>query len=261
MPRFLEQILESYFGAYKEMITAEQMDENNVIVSFPFHYVGNHRVEVAVTLTPQPRGRFLISDMGRTIGELKEYGYAVAPSLLSRMVDIARPAKVRIVDDNLIMDCKPEDIGANLHTFAEAAKTIGDAYLAYHVKAPSEKRLIDAIREVFAAREIAYKLRQKVHGKIDVHPVDFYIPPNGHPGLAMGVLGGYNTHTIAQVWYFKCQDMRAFNSRLKVGLVYDVDESTRSQRSQDILRDVADFALPSDQLRNLGETVETTVAG
>jgi hypothetical protein len=191
---------------------------------------------------------------------MKEYGYVVSASLLSRMEEIAKPCKVNIVDETMISQSTITDIGPSLHSFAEAAKTIGDAYFAFRVKAQLEKRLLDAIREIFADRQIAYKLDQKVRGKIDLHPVDFYIPPNGDPGLALGVLGGYNTHTTAQVWYFKCQDIRMGDARLKVGLVYDVEESTWSQKSQQILHDVADFALPSDQIRTLGDTVTSAVS-
>ena len=134
----LEHILQSYFDAQKDLIVGEQVDDNNAVVSFPFHYVGNHRVEVSVTKTLGDQ--LILSDMGRTIGELKEYGYAVSAPLLARMVAIAKPANVRIVAENLVMDCPPDLIGSSLHSFAEAAKTIGDAYLAFRVKAPSENR-------------------------------------------------------------------------------------------------------------------------
>lgn len=258
MPQLVDQVLENYFVTHRELIATEQVDESNVIVSFPFHYVGNHRVELSITKATG--GLFLISDVGHTIGELKEYGYAVSQRLLARMVQIAKPANVRIVNENMVMDCRPEEVGVALHNFAEAAKTIGDAYLAFHVKAPSEKRLIEEVRALFSELQIAYKLGQRVHGKLDTHPVDFYIPPNGHAGLALGVLGGYNTHTTAQVWYFKSQDMRAFNSRLKVEIVYDIEESNWSERSQAILSDAADFALPSSELRSLGNVVKSTVS-
>ena len=46
---------------------------------------------------------------------------------------------------------------------------------------------------------------------------------------------------------------------MKVGLVYDVEQSTWSQKSETILRDVADFAVPSDNLSNLGDTVKLAI--
>ncbi len=257
MTQLLKQVLESYFTAHKELIEAESEGENDVVVSFPFHYVGNHRVEISVTKVMG--GQFVLSDMGQTIGELKEYGYALAAPLLARMVEIAKPAQVRIVDQSLIANCDPERIGAVLHEFAEAAKTIGDAYLAYKVKTPPDLRLIDEIRRIFETREIAYKFAQKVRGKIDVHPIDFVIPPNGHPGLALSAIGGANTHNTAQIWFFKCQDIRAQNLRMKVGLVYDVEQTTWSSKSETILREQADFAIPSDQIKSLGDTVTSAI--
>jgi hypothetical protein len=254
----LDEVLKSYFATHKELIATEQVDDNNVIVSFPLHFVGNHRIEVSITETMD--GIFLISDIGRTISELKDYGYSVSPGLLSRMVQIAKPANVRIVNDNLVMDCRPEEIGVCLHTFAEAAKTIGDAYLAFHVKTPPEKKLFEAVSQLLNDSAIPYKPSHKVHGKIDAHSVDFYVPPNGHPGLALEVLGGYNTHTTAQIWHFKCQDIRGFDSRMKVGIVYDIEESNWSQKSEEILRDVADFALASSDLLRLPSIVKSTVS-
>ena len=206
MTQLLDQVLDSYFTAHKELIDSESDGENDVVVSFPFHFVGNHRVEVSVTKVMG--GQFVLSDMGRTIGESKEYGYAVAPPLLARMVEIAKPAQVRVVDQNCVANCDPERLGVMLHEFAEAAKTIGDAYLAFKIKIQPDTRLIDAISSILAERDIAYKLHQKVKGKIDIHPIDFVIPPNGHPGLALTALSGVNTHNMAQIWYFKCQDIR-----------------------------------------------------
>ncbi len=253
----LDQILKSYFHAHRELIAAEEVDDSDVVVSFPFHYTGNHRVEVSVT--KGLGGEYLLSDMGRTIGELKESGYAVALPLRTRLIEIAKPANVRIVEDHLIMDCKPEEIGNVLHTFAEAAKTIGDAYLAYRVKVPQEQKLLSNVRQVFAERQIAYRPDHKVAGSLDTHTVNVYIPPNGKPGLALEVLAGYNTHALAQIWGFKCGDIRAKQSRLKLGLVYDVDDFQWSEKSENILRSIADFAIPSSQLTTLGDAVESAV--
>jgi hypothetical protein len=254
----LDEVLRNYLSSHKEMLATEQVDENNVIVSFPLHFVGNHRVEVSVTRAMG--GFLLISDMGRTISSLRDYGYAISEKLQSRMLQIIKPANVRIVDENLIADCRPEDIGVSLHSFVEAAKTIGDAYLAFHVKTPPEKKLLEAIGALLSEMEIAYRADHKIHGKIDTHSVNFYVPPNGHPGLALEVLGGFNTHATAQIWYFKCEDIRAFDSRLKVGIVYDIEDSTWSNKSQAILHNVADFALPSSDLPALPDFVKSTVS-
>jgi hypothetical protein len=254
----LDEILKNYFSAHKELIATEQLNDDSVMVSFPLHFVGNHRIEVAVSRASD--GLFVISDVGRTISELKDYGYAVSPSLLSRMAHIAKPASVRIVSENLLMDCPESEVGSALHSFVEVAKTIGDAYLAFHVKSPTEKRLIEEVKERLDETEIPYRTSHKVHGKIDAHPVDFYMPPNGHPGLALKVLGGFNTHTTAQVWYFKCQDIRGYDSRVKVGIVYDTEESNWSSKSETILRDIADFAMPSNEISGLPDLVKYTVS-
>jgi hypothetical protein len=251
-----DEILRSYFATHKELIEAEQLDEDNALFSFPLHIVGNHRIEVSVTKTD---GVFLLSDTGRIISDLKDYGYSISRSLLERMAHIARPANVRIVNGTLVMDCPQSEIGGALHIFAEAAKTIGDAYLAFPAKTSSEKRLLEDVARVLDESHLAYRVSHKVEGNIEKHTVDFYMPPNGHPGLALEILGGYSTHMMAQVWYFKCNDMRLSNSRLKFGIIYDIENSTWSAKSQEILQNVADFALPSTDLPRLPDTVKSAV--
>lgn len=254
--RLLQEVLDKYLAVHQEMIATEQIDDDNVIVSFPLHFVGRHRVEVAVTRSAN--NFYVLSDMGRTIGELKQAGYTVSPALLSRMVEIAKPAEVRVVNENLIMECRPNDTGVALHVFSEIAKTIGDAYLAFSARSQPEKRLMQAVGNALNESHLAYKSDHKIAGKIEAHTVDFYIPPNGHLGLALGVLGGYNTHTTAQVWHFKCQDIR-FNPRMRVGIVYDTEESNWSFKSEKILNDMADFAIPSYDLPNLSEKVKSAI--
>lgn len=254
----MDEVLTNYFSTHRDLITGEQVDADNALVSFPLHFVGNHRVEIAVTRAAD--GLFILSDVGRIIGQLKEYGYAVSTNLMARIVQMAKPAKVRIVNENLIMDCRPEEVGTALHTFGEAAKTIGDAYLAFQVKVPSEKRLVEEVRALLNERQIHYKFAQKIRGSLDVHPVDFYVPPNGHLGLALKVLAGFNTHSTAQIWYFKCQDIRSHTPKLKVGIVYDIEESNWSRRSEGIIQSSADFALPSSELPGLPDVVRSTIS-
>ena len=46
----LENIaLERFFEFYKNDIESEIIDSNNVVISFPVHFSGFHRVEVTVT--------------------------------------------------------------------------------------------------------------------------------------------------------------------------------------------------------------------
>ena len=253
----LSEILQRYFNAHRELIVTEQLDSDTVVVSFPLHHVGNHRIEVSVSKSFD--NLLVISDLGRTISELRDYGYAVSQNLLSRMTQIAKPGGIRIVNDYLVMDCREEEVGSALHSFAETAKTLGDAYLAFHVKTTPERKLLEAVASLLDELEVPYRPGHKIHGRIDSHSVDFYLPPNGHPGLALEVLGGYNTHTTAQIWYFKCQDIRAFDDRMKVGLVYDIEESNWSDKSAAILRNVADFAVPSTELPMLPNLVKDAV--
>lgn len=250
------EVLTKYLSTHKDLIETEQVDDKNIIVSFPLHFVGNHRVEVSIT---EADGLLFLSDIGRTITELKDYGYSVSAGLMSRMVEIAKPASVRVVNENLVMNCNSDELGTSLHSFVETAKTIGDAYLAFQVKAQPERKLVEDIAELLNEAHIPYRPSHKVHGKIDAHSVDFYLPPNGHPGLALEVLGGYNTHTTAQVWYFRSQDIKAYDSRMRVGIIYDIENSSWSLKSEKILREAADFALPSSDLPILSKTVKDTV--
>src|SRR2546426_9134775 len=90
-----DSVLESYFQSQRELIAAEQMDSDNVIVSFPFHYSGGHRVELNITAIPGDR--FFVSDMAQTIGELKQSGYGVTKTLRNRIQEIAAAARIKVV--------------------------------------------------------------------------------------------------------------------------------------------------------------------
>jgi hypothetical protein len=49
MADMLTSVLEQYLTTYKDLISVEQIDENSVSLSFPFHFASNHRIEVVVT--------------------------------------------------------------------------------------------------------------------------------------------------------------------------------------------------------------------
>ena len=67
-----DQAMDSFLTSYKDDLACEEQDENNVVISFPVHFSGFHRVEVTVTrVNPS---KFLISDGAKTIDELKNAG-------------------------------------------------------------------------------------------------------------------------------------------------------------------------------------------
>jgi hypothetical protein len=58
---------------------------------------------------------------------------------------------------------------------------------------------------------------------------------------------------LAQIWGFKCDDIRAeeTNANTKLVLIYDVRASPWSDISKRILESRADIVLPGDSLKNL----------
>jgi hypothetical protein len=111
---------------------------------------------------------------------------------------------------------------------------------------------------VLDSRGLAYRIGDKVQGQLESHPFNLVVPPNGHPGMALGILPGQNTHTIAQVWGYKCEDIKREkrNRNMKLLLIYDTRFERWSDASKAILENRADAALPSDALANLRNTLE-----
>jgi hypothetical protein len=104
---------------------------------------------------------------------------------------------------------------------------------------------------------LLYRLDEKVAGKIELHPFNLVVPPNGRPGLAVSILSGKNTHNVAQIWYFKCDDVKNGEwyqrSKSRLALIYDVRGHVWSESSRAILESRADLALPSDALDDFRE--------
>jgi hypothetical protein len=111
------------------------------------------------------------------------------------------------------------------------------------------------VQTIFDSRNLLYRLHERVTGELEMHPIDLIVPSNGQPGLALSVLSGHNTHTLAQVWGYKCEDIRRgdwYRSNKPVlALVYDVRRQAWSEASRNILIARADIAVASDSLTDL----------
>jgi hypothetical protein len=241
----LQTVLDSYFSSQRELIAAEQADQENVIISFPFHYSGGHRVELNVTALPARR--FLVSDMASTLGELKQAGYTITGGLKKRLLNIASAAQLRIVRDHLVADYSEDELGTGLHMFAEAAKTIGDAYLVHHRQKPTnaDEILHSQVRDVLLKQKYMFEEFAQVGGVVESHKLDFYVPPNGKLGLGLAVLS-HAKRLQAEAWAFKAQDLKNAMSRLRIGLVYD--DNTATPDSREIISRMIDIPVPSSQL-------------
>ena len=82
-----EMVVGKYLDAYKGLIVSEPVDNDSVTVSFPFHYSGDHRIEL--TITAVSGGQFIISDMARTVGELREFGLRIGATIRKRIEGIS----------------------------------------------------------------------------------------------------------------------------------------------------------------------------
>ena len=242
-------ILNKYLDTYRDLIAVEENEGGSVTLSFPFHFASRHRIELTVE---RVAGRVLISDSANTIGQLRDAGYAINAELRDRLVQLARHSGINVVKNHLILESNEQNIGSDIQRFIEAAKTIGDVYLVHRIRVPSEKEVANKVKEVLTRRNYVFKEREMIGGEIEGHKMDFYIPPNGTPGLALAVLAAQNTHNVAQVWGFRCEDIKRQpqNKRLKVGVVYDTSSSAWSDESRRILESRADLTCPSDMVVN-----------
>ena len=123
------------------------------------------------------------------------------------------------------------------------------------MKAPREEEdeLVTRVRGVFSQRRIAFSEKQEIHGQIENHIVDFYVPPNGARGLALAVLPN-PSQLVAEAWGFKTQDIKKVNSDLAVGVVYDASRAKEVSRA--ILDKMADVPVPSTIIGDLGSILD-----
>jgi hypothetical protein len=253
-----ERIFESYIDAQRGLTEVEQYDENNVVLSLPLHFSAHTRVELAVTRLTDTY--FAISDMAQTLGELKDAGYGVSQSLKDKIELLAKSAGLKFAGNHLIRECTGKELGSAIQEFAEAAKTIGDAYLTYRMRRPkeAEDELVAQVRRVFIEKKYQYAEKQEVPGEIEKHTVDFYIPPNGTRGLALAVLPN-PTQIIAEAWGFKTQDIKNVHRNVTVSIVYD---SYRAKEvSRNILDKMADVPVPSNVIGDLSQILTKAGVG
>jgi hypothetical protein len=250
-------VLGTYLSAYRKLIVTESLDENNVTISFPFHLAGSHRIEITVTTISKER--CILSDAGRTLGEIEDAGHSLTPQIKERLEKLANLSGVRIVRDHLLLESTYKHLGVSIQKYLEMSKMIGDVYLVHRQRADAGDDLLSQVRNVFDSTRILYRQRQKLHGQIEDHQIDLLVAPNGHPGLALNVVSGQNTHALAQIWYGKCDDIRRAeeNNNIKIALIYDVRFDQWSSKSKAWLAAKADVILPGDGLNELPERIAT----
>lgn len=259
MGTIINSVLETYLDTYRNLIAIEPADENSVTLSFPFHLAAHHRVEV--TVTDLGNQRCVISDAARTLGEIRDAGHSVTTHMKERLEKIANLSGLEIVEDHLVMETSYADVGASIQKFLEMSKMIGDVYLVHKQRETAEEDLVAEVKKVLDSKRFLYRLGEKLRGEIEVHSFHFVVPPNGHAGMAVKVLSGINTHTLAQIWGYKCDDIRREkrNKDTKLALVYDTRLEKWSNTSKAILETRADVAIPSDSLGDLGARLERQI--
>jgi hypothetical protein len=155
----------------------------------------------------------------------------------------------------LVLESTKRDLGASIQKFLELSKTLGDIYLVHKQRERPDEDLVQEVGTVLAANGLHYRLHEKIHGSLDVHPIDLVVPPNGHPGLAVAILNGQNTHSLAAFWYYRCDDIKAGkwykDAKARLALVYDVRNQPWTETSRSILARKADIAVPSNALGEL----------
>jgi hypothetical protein len=258
MGKLADSILSEYFKTYEELVVAEETDGQGVTLSFPLHFSGNHRVEL--TVTQLSAGDYIVSDQARTLMELRDAGYRITADIKEKLEEVARLSGLRVVQDHLVLKTKKQTLGADIQRFLEATKTIADVYLVHKVRPVGEKDLLAEVKKIFDARSLKYDEKAKLRGEIEDHPFDLVVPPNGHAGIAVHILSGQSTHTLAQVWGFKCDDIRRErqNDNMRLGLIYDVRNAVWSETSRMILGKRADIAMPGSALADLPRKLAAT---
>jgi hypothetical protein len=246
-------VLNAYVSSYRDLIETEQLDDGSVVLSFPFHLAANHRIEI--TVTKRGNSLYLISDSARTIGEVQAVGHKVTAQMMERLEKIARASDLRLVDTTFILESSFSDLGLSIQKFLEMTKTVGDVYLVHKQKERADQDVISQVQGIFDSRNLHYRIDEKITGELEMHSIDLVVPRNGHPGFALSVISGQNTHTVAQVWGYKCEDIKRGewyqSNKPTLALVYDVRNQVWSEASRSILTTRADVVVPSDSLGSL----------
>lgn len=250
MSQLVDTVLGDYFRSHRSLVDAEQEEPDTVVVSLPMYYSGNHRVELSVMRLPS--GDFQISDDAKTLSELKLAGVPVTAKTKERITRLAKNAHISFVGNAMIRECTATQLGDVLHLFADAAKTVGDAYLVHRASAEPEDELRSRVKRILIHQNYVFREFEEVPGEVETHEVDFYMPPNGVPGLALSVLPR-PTRLLAEAWAFKAADIRAMdvNRNLRVGLVYAVE--TIKERPRDIINKKIDLPIPSSDLEAIDQ--------
>jgi hypothetical protein len=251
----IDSVLDEYLKTYRDLIAVERVD-HSVILSFPLHLAAGHRIEIAVT--DWGKGRCVLSDSARTLGEIEAAGYSLTPFMMDRLEKLAGASGVRIVDMHLVLESTHSNLGSSIQKFLETSKTIGDVYLVHRHRAEEREDLVSQVRTVLNSENILYRPKQKLQGQREAHSIDMLVEPNGRPGLAVSVLGGQNTHALAQIWYCKCDDIRLAdaNRNIRLALIYDVRHEAWTAASKAYLEAKSDVVLPGDLLGELPERLK-----
>jgi hypothetical protein len=228
----------------------EQIDQDSVSLSFPFHFASNHRIEVVVTRATI--GQYLISDAGRIFGELRASGRTINKELREKLEALGASAGVQTIRDYLVLNSTKDTLGEDIQRFLETAKTIGDVYFVHKDRGIHEREIVAKVKSILNCERVVYQEKYSIDGEIEPHRFDFYVPPNGSRALALAILGTQNTHNAAQVWAFKTDDIkrRPMNKGLRVGIVYDTTQMWTDE-SKRILQSRADIVLPDDQVEQI----------
>ena len=242
--------LDRFFDYYKSDVESEEVDHNNVVLSFPVHFSGFHRIEITVTSSRDDR--FIISDGAKVIDELRLAGYSLNKRLRERLERISTAARIRVVNNHLVTECTLGSLGETIQRFLEAAKSIGDAYLVQRVSTKKDVDIANLVTVFLAEQGVPYQPRHSLIGEHEPHKVDFYFPPNGVPGLALSVMNS-STRTNAEAWAFRATDIKKANERTNVGVVYDDEELGNNGKS--VLNGVLDVAIPSSNIPLLANSL------
>jgi hypothetical protein len=251
-----DAVLDAYLRAYRDLIAVE-LDGDSATLSFPFHLAANHRVEI--TVTKFGKNRCILSDSARTLGEVQAAGYSLTPQMKEKLERLASLSGLRIPDTHLVLETSYKDLGTSIQKFLETAKTIGDVYLVHKPRETIDDDLLSQVKLTLEAAMLPYRLHEKIPGEIELHPFDLVVPPNGRGGMAVSILSGQNTHNVAQIWGFKCDDIKRGEwhrkTQSKLALIYDVRYQKWSDTSRAILESRADVVVAGDSLDGLRDAV------
>jgi hypothetical protein len=227
-------LIAPYLDALQGAFHVGQAPDGTAVVATPFSFVSGDPVELAVW---RENGNVVLTDRGGLSDALALYGIDLAEAQASRAFVSGAVARYGASFDSGIVSIRTtvEHAGEAVQALVQSlmdAQVAGQG--AFHGTAfAAEPRAYSVVREVLDSRDLPYRERMVVSGRIGHrYPVDFQFAIRRHT-VTRGIIvvaSERNALLFAERWNFRLRDIHQQRPSLERVVVVD-DQATWTPRS------------------------------